>query len=76
MRPWGWLILFLVGSTVGELAAPFLRSRFPLSLMQHRADQSRSSSLLRLISSSVIFGGIVGLLVGWLALLLFSLRSG
>jgi hypothetical protein len=80
LTPLVWSILFMVV----PLAFPgsfihFLRRRWPLNVMQGNPGESRARGFARILSGSLLFGSVVGLLGGCVAnavwLLQFHLLS-
>ena len=76
MAPLVWFILFMVM----PLAFPtsllrLLSSRFPLNLMQGNSGEVRPKLFLRIVFSSLLFGGMLGLLAGCAALTAWLLSS-
>jgi hypothetical protein len=70
-----WVTLFLAVSITGEFAGPSLRNRFPWNLAQAHSSDSRALLFLRILCSSVVFGGILGLAAGLIATAVSLLRS-
>lgn len=66
-----WLVLFLSAGAVSEFAiGSRLAGKFPLSLMRGQAGDPRAVQFLRIVSSAVVMGTILGLLGGCVALAL------
>jgi len=58
MTPLVWLSLYIVGTSIGMLASPLLKNRFPLNLMQGNAAEPRAVRFPRIIFSSLLFGAL------------------
>jgi hypothetical protein len=69
MTPLVWFILFM--ATPIAIPGPLLRllsSKFPLKLMQGNPGAGRPNFFLRIIFSSLLFGGILGVFGGCVAM--------